>query len=237
MNLKYGIMSTLKDLSSTSARETFNKKVLSAVPHLHPYVKHRIYIAESTGIIPKNMYSSNGIIDDCIIELYSNGYDIEAESNVIKLKLFKLVDEYLTTLFEKESFHKNTTSTNSILEDELSGLNEDFTMDADSDLILNTELNDISYHQHDRDPHIYLYSDKENSFLNAFEIEDLAKSKRPRVVHQFYSWLPVNISNIVDLYVFGHLTFDEIAQIKKQKATRIASIFEKVKKSFRTHLE
>ena len=56
-------MSTFKKLSSKSAQTAFDKKVLSAVPHLHPYVKHRIYIAETTGILPKNMYSSNGIID------------------------------------------------------------------------------------------------------------------------------------------------------------------------------
>ena len=66
-------MSTFKELSSKSAQTTFDKKVLSVVQHLHPYVKHRIYIAESTRVLPKNMYSSTGIIDDSIIELYSNG--------------------------------------------------------------------------------------------------------------------------------------------------------------------
>ncbi|MEM1002073.1 MAG: hypothetical protein AAGH46_05450, partial [Bacteroidota bacterium] len=119
-------MSTFKELSSKSAREAFNKKVLSAVPHLHPYVKHRIYIGESTGILPKHMYSSNGIIDDCIIELYSNGYNIETEANIIKLQLFQLADNCLQELFKREAFHKSTTSTDAVLKDELSRLNEDF---------------------------------------------------------------------------------------------------------------
>ena len=57
-------MSTFKELSSKSAQTAFDKKVLSAVPHLHPYVKHRIYIAESTGILPKNMYSSMIPLDE-----------------------------------------------------------------------------------------------------------------------------------------------------------------------------
>ena len=78
-------MSTLKELSSKSARQTFNKKVLSAVPHLHPYVKHRIYIGESTGILPKNMYSSTGIIDDSIIDVYSKGFNVDADSTSVKL--------------------------------------------------------------------------------------------------------------------------------------------------------
>ncbi|WP_299365027.1 hypothetical protein [Winogradskyella sp.] len=229
-------MSTFKELSSKSAQTAFDKKVLSAVPHLHPYVKHRIYIAETTGILPKNMYSSNGIIDECIIELYSNGFNIEAERMAVKLELFKLVDNYMNELFKKEAYHKNTISTDSILQDEMSRLSEDYTIDADLDLILNTELSDISYQQ-DQSNHLYLYDDKQASILKAFELENLSKTESPKVFGRFYSWLPINISNIVDLYIFGNLDFDDIAKIKNITTDRIEDIFDRVKKSFRSHLE
>ncbi|MBO3117425.1 hypothetical protein J4050_11745 [Winogradskyella sp. DF17] len=229
-------MSSLKEISSKTAQTAFDKKVLSVVQHLHPYVKHRIYIAETTGILPKNMYSSNGIIDDCIIELYSKGFNIEAERMAVKLELFKLVDNYMNELFKKEAFHKKTISTDSILKDELSRLGEDYTIDADLDLILNTELSDISYNQ-DHNNHLYLYEDKETSILKAFELEDLSMTESPKVFGRFYSWLPVNISNIIDLYIFGNLDFNEIATIKKIETSRVELIFDKVKKSFRTHLE
>ena len=229
-------MSTFKELSSKSAQSSFDKKVLSAVPHLHPYVKHRIYIAETTGILPKNMYSSNGIIDECIIKLYSSGFNIEAERMAVKLELFKLVDNYMNELFKKEAYHKKTISTDSILKDELSKLGEDFTVDADLDLILNTELSDISYNQ-DHSNHLYLYEDKEASILRAFELEDLSPSESPKVFGRFYNWLPINISNIVDLYVFGNLDFDDIAKIKHITTERVALIFDRVKRSFRSHLE
>ena len=229
-------MSTFKELSSKFAQSTFDKKVLSTVQHLHPYVKHRIYIAESTGVLPKNMYSSNGLIDESIIELYSNGFNIEAEPMAIKLELFKLVDNYMNELFKKEAYHKNTISTDSILKDELSKLGEDYTIDADLDLVLNTELNDISYHQ-DHTNHLYLYEDKETSILKAFELEDLSTSQPPKVFGRFYNWLPINISNIVDLYIFGNLDFDDIAKIKNIDISRVELIFDKVKKSFRSHLE
>ncbi|WP_431157564.1 hypothetical protein [Winogradskyella poriferorum] len=229
-------MSTFKELSSKSAQSSFDKKVLSAVPHLHPYVKHRIYIAETTGILPKNMYSSNGIIDECIIKLYSSGFNIEAERMAVKLELFKLVDNYMNELFKKEAYHKKTISTDSILKDELSKLGEDFTVDADLDLILNTELSDISYNQNHSN-HLYLYEDKEASMLRAFELEDLSPSESPKVFGRFYNWLPINISNIVDLYVFGNLDFDDIAKIKHITTERVALIFDRVKRSFRSHLE
>ncbi len=229
-------MSTFKKLSSKSAQTAFDKKVLSAVPHLHPYVKHRIYIAETTGILPKNMYSSNGIIDESIIELYTNGFNIEAEPMAVKLELFKLVDNYMNELFKKEAYHKKTISTNTILDDELSRLGEDFTVDADLDLILNTELSDISYNQ-DHSNHLYLYEDKESSMIRAFELEDLSPSESPKVFGRFYSWLPINISNIVDLYIFGNLDFEDIARIKHITKERVELIFDRVKKSFRSHLE
>jgi hypothetical protein len=229
-------MSTFKELSSKSAQTAFDKKVLSSVQHLHPYVKHRIYIAETTGVLPKNMYSSNGIIDECIIELYSKGFNIEAETMAVKLELFKLVDNYMNELFKKEAYHKNTISTDTILQDELSKLSEDYTVDGDLDFVLNTDLSDISYHQ-DHNNHLYLYEDKEASLLKAFELEDLSKSESPKVFGRFYSWLPINISNIVDLYIFGNLDFEDIAKIKNIKTSRVELIFDKVKKSFRSHLE
>ncbi|NNK40220.1 MAG: hypothetical protein HKP45_06165 [Winogradskyella sp.] len=228
-------MSTLKGINSKSAKTSFDKKVLSAIQHLHPYVKHRLYIAESTGIIPKNMYTSNGIIDDSIIELYSNGFNIESEAMAVKLELFKLADANLTELFKKEAFHKNTVSTNSILTDELSKLDESFTMDADNDLILETELNDISYHQ-DNSTHLFLYDNSDATVLNALEIENLSAKQIPVAFGKLYSWLPFNVSNIVDLYAFGNLSYNEIAKVKRIETHRVELIMDRVKRSFRKNL-
>ncbi|WP_296317578.1 hypothetical protein [Winogradskyella sp. UBA3174] len=229
-------MSTFKELSSKSAQTAFDKKVLTVVQHLYPYVKHRIYIAESTGILPKNMYSSTGMIDESIIELYSHGFNIEAEIIAVKLELFKIVDNYMNALFKKEAYHKKTISTDTILKDELSKLSEDYTIDADLDLILNTELSDISYKQ-DHNTHLYLYADKETSILKAFELEDLSVTQSPKVFGRFYNWLPINVSNIVDLYIFGNLNFEDISKIKNIETKRVQLIFDKVKKSFRRNLE
>jgi hypothetical protein len=154
----------------------------------------------------------------------------------IKLELFKLVDNFMNELFKKEAYHKNTISTDAILKDELSKLGEDYTIDADFDFVLNTDLSDISYHQ-DHNNHLYLYADKETSILKAFELEDLSASESPKVFGRFYNWLPINVSNIVDLYIFGNLDFDDIAKIKNIETTRVELIFDKVKKSFRRHLE
>ena len=167
-------MCSLENLNNKATQTAFNKKVVSVTQHLRAYVNHRIYIAESTGVIPKNMYNSNDFIDEAIAKFYENGYNIDDENLAIKLKLFKIVDSDMDDLFKKEAFHKNTMSTHSILQEELDGLDEKFTVDEDFDFIMNEELNDISYQQDNKHKHVFVYADNNSSLMNAFEIEDLS---------------------------------------------------------------
>ena len=228
-------MSSLQKINSKETKTAFDKKVLSAIQHLHPYVKHRLYIAESTRILPKNMYFSNGIIDDGIVKLYESGFDIDASANEIKLKLFQIIDKDLDELFKSESFHQNTVSTSKILEKELDRLKEDYTIDADLDLILNTELNDISYMQ-DNGEHVFVYDDSDSSVLNAFDLEKIPSNDSKNLLGGLYRWLPILAADIVDLYAFGKLNFEEIAKIKELSIENVEKIFEAVKRSFRNHL-
>ena len=94
-------MGSIDKLNDKATQAAFDKKVVSASQQLHPYVKHRLYIAQSMGVIPKNMYSSSGVIDEGIAKFYENGYDIDIEPNALKLKLFKFVDDELDAIFKK----------------------------------------------------------------------------------------------------------------------------------------
>ncbi|SDS50508.1 hypothetical protein SAMN04515667_2326 [Formosa sp. Hel1_31_208] len=229
-------MSTLKKIQDKSTQDEFDKKVLSAIQHLQPYVKHRLYVAESTGILPKNMYRSNDLIDTAILELYEGGYNIDDESLAVKLKLFSLVDKDLDELFKKEAFHQKTVSTQTILEEELDGLEESFSVDADLDFVMKEDFDDISYAQDNKHKHLFLYADNNKSLLETFEIQDISAKKSQQVIGGFYSWLPTQIAGIVDLYVFGKLSFEDISKIKHIEITRIERVFRAIKKSFRKNI-
>ncbi|WP_347925707.1 hypothetical protein [Pontimicrobium sp. SW4] len=229
-------MSTIKKIMDKSTQTEFDKKVLSAVQHLHTYIKHRLYIAESTGVLPRNMYTSNDIIDEGIAKYYSKGINIDLEEMAIKLDLFKIVDNDLNELLKKEAFHKNTQSTNTILEEELDSLEENFTLDADMDYVMNEDLEDISYQQDNKHKHLFLYDDNNSSVISAFEIEDISTQHTKKLLGKFYTWLPMNITDVVDLFVFGKLSFEDISKIKDIEIKRIERIFESVQKSFRKNL-
>lgn len=230
-------MSSIEKLNEKATQTAFNKKVVSASQQLHPYVKHRLYIAESTGIIPKKMYASNGIIDESIAKFYEKGYDIDIDTNTLKLKLFKIVDADLDAIFKKEAFHKNTISTHAILEEELEALEEKYTIDDGFDYVMNEDLDDISYQQNGHNKHLFLYDDDSNSVLNALDTNAISLNSHKKALGNLYSWLPLNVSNIVDLFVFGKLSFEEISKIKSIETKRIVLIFDEIKKNFNNHID
>lgn len=229
-------MCTIDKLTDKTTQTEFDKKVVSATQHLQAYVKHRLYIAESTKIIPKNMYKSHDIIDEGIAKFYERGYNIDADAASIKIELFKIVDNDLDELFKKEAFHQNTMSTHSILQDELDGLDEAFTADEGFDFIMNEELSDISYHQDHEDKQVFVYDDKNASIEHAFEISDISTKRNKHLLGKYYTWLPLKVSDIVDLFVFGKLSFEDIATIKNIETKRVERILELAIEDFKEHL-
>ena len=230
-------MSSTEKLNEKATKIAFDKKVVAVSQLLHPYVKNRLYIAESMGIIPKNMYESMGVIDESIAKFYENGFDIDMETNTLKLKLFKYADAELDAIYKKEAFHKNTVSTNAMLVEELDALEEKYTIDGGFDFIMNDELNDISYQQNNKEKHLFLYDDDDNSFLGTFEMENVSENKSKVILGGLYSWLPLNVSSIIDLLVFGKLSFEEIAKVKSIEVKRVKFIYEEVNTKFKDHLD
>ncbi len=217
----------------------FGRKILSIISQVHPYVKHRLYTAETRGIIPHNMYNSTGVIDDAIVDLYDKYEGKLNDNQEIKIKLFSIVSQRLSLLFKTEAFHKDTMSTSQILDDELKLLEENMEMDVNDDLSMKEDLDDISYNQSDFNKPKYLYTDAEKNIINTLEIHDtrldISDDKR-KTFNKVYNWLPLKTSNILDLFVFGKLSYDEIAQVKDVNPQEIKKTLQAVGKTFRKNL-
>ena len=232
-------MKRINDLQKyfrVGGKKDFDKRLLSIVPHLHPYIKHRLYIAESTGIIPTNMYCSNGIIDDAIVNLYESSDILEDSLLDLELRLFKIADNLIDELYIKEGWHQQNFSTSSILKDELEYLEESYTTNGDYDLIMKEDLNDICYHQNDTKKQPFIYDDSDSEILKIVDSETPSEEKKQRLLGKFYSWLPMNTSKIIDLFVFGKLNFEEIATIRGITSQEVKETLITVRKSFRRNL-
>ena len=217
-----------------------DKKTLAAVQTLHPYVKQRIRVAENLGIFPRNMYKSNEIIDEVVLEVYEKGLQEEMDRDDLRIAMFKLTYEKLNELMESEGWHKNSISTKLILEEELRQLEENFTMDADNDLVMNEDLDDISYHLNDREAPSLPYDDKEEGVKVLFGLsmdeQDLFRQHRKQIRKLYYK-LPLSTSNIVDLYILGKLGFSEISSILDTEIAEVKEIVDFVKETFRKQID
>lgn len=231
----------MKNTGSNSMKrpKSLDKKVLSNISILHPYVKQRLKVAESLGIIPKNMYKSSEIIDDVVLEIYENKTDKKIDINQLKLMMFSMSNKKLFKLFKNEEWHRNSISTKVLLDEELALLEEKFTIDSGFDLIMNEELEDISYHQHDGEPHLLESDAIQFDIADFLDLKDklFFKDKgKQNLVLKMYGELPLQSSNIVDLHVLGKLKMDEICKILVLHITEVEKVITFVKDNFRKYL-
>jgi len=226
--------------NSENSNKSPDKKTLSTVQMLHPYVKQRIRVAENLGIFPRNMYKSNEIIDEVVLEVYEQGLQKSLDLDDLRITMFTLACERLNRMMESEEWHKKSISTKLILEEELRQLEENFTMDADNDLVMNEDLDDISYHLNDKEAPSLPYDDQEEGVKVLlgldFEKEDGFREHR-KYIRKLYYKLPLNTSNIVDLYILGKLSFSEIAVVLKSEIVEVKEILNFVKETFRKQME
>jgi hypothetical protein len=216
-----------------------DKKVLTVSHRMYPYVKQRLKVAEDMGILPKNMYQSSGIIDEVILKIFENNIDKDIDVEQLSLMMFSMVNKKLFDLFEDEKWHKNTISTKKLLEEELALLEERFTVDADWDLIMNEELDDISYHQNDGEPSLLEVDEVQQNIADFLDLKDkafLKDGEKKNILRTMYRKLPLQTSNVVDLYILGKLNLHEIATILDYEIIELKRIIDFVKERFKKRL-
>lgn len=225
----------MTDTGINNSKKNIDSKILSIVHLLHPYVKQRIRVGENLGIFPKRMYQANGIIDEVILSVYENKKLERFDPDNLKIKMFDLVNKRLKNLFEEEKWHKKTISTKLLLEGELKGLEEILTVDGDNDLIMTEDLEDISYCQVDY-TEVLPYEDEQDIVFTFLDIThehpiNNLKNSGYEMTKSYYK-LPVQTTNIVDLYILGKLSLQEISHILEIEIVEVKRIIDYVKKKF-----
>ncbi len=219
---------TLIEYRNAGNSKNFFEYLNELVPEIKPYVEHRLKVLEALGQVPENMYDVRGIIDDVFLNLYSGEELNSVEGkDQLKILIFKKINAKLKEIVKKEAFHKDSVSTDKILQRELNKLKERYTINADNDLVMNEELNDISYHQKDFKKEWFLYDDRVGDIALAFH-PDTPDEKRLSMLSFLYRFLSPEASNVVDLYVFGKLSIYQIASVKGADESVISKIIEGV---------
>ena len=215
--------------------EQFYNKISSLVPDLKKFTARSLKSAESRSAIDRGFYNAEGILDEIYLEVFKDFIDIVDEEKLKTILFLKAVQK----IEEKKILEQETPDylpTEKMLQKELDGLDEKFTTQADGDLILNTELDDISYKQHTERPlNVILDETIERQLIKKLDMSDtlLPSLERRTIFGAVYNNIPPRSKSVLELYVFGNRSIHEISEILEVPEDVVDRIMDKLKEKFR----
>jgi len=228
---------TSKKKSSTGDLSTLMRPYL---PSVKRYVANRLRMAVIDGILTRGKYRVEDITDEVYIKLKEEFDDGRLSVDQIKLKMFMLADRQLEEILAEEYVHGEDVSVEEIVAGEMKTLEEKYVAEADGDLVLYEELDDVSY-QHDQEQKtVYLLEPGfESDLITALDLEkSCAETADARkILAGTYQHLPLLTTIIIDLHVAGGLNAVEIAEIRNMDARDVDRIIHRVKVHFAAALK
>jgi len=227
-----------KKIASTT---NLNTKITSYMEPVKRYVANRLRLAVIDGIISRGKYRVEDITDEIYIRLNEEEFDPDLlAGDRVKLLMFMLADRQLEEIFAEEYVHGEDISVEEIVAGELKTLEEKFVAEADGDLVLYEELDDISY-QHDQEQKtIFLLEPGfESELISALDLGNLyaETAETRKTLARVYQKLPKLIGSIVDLHTAGGLSAEEIARVRNMDVKDVDRIIYQVKVHFQAALK
>lgn len=228
------ITKELEQLRKENNFEHFYGKISTFVPSLNDFICRKLKIAEDLGIIDKNFYTANDIIDEVYLEVF-DGFNNKIEENDLRKMLFEKSVEKIDEMIDGYQFD-NQISIDEILKEELDKMDSRFTVDGDGDFILYEELDDISYRQNDFKPtHFILDESLEKLVIEKLNLEDLTlqSAKKRKLLGGLFYKIPPRSKHIIELHVFGNQSIEEISEMLQLQEKIVEEVINSVKEKFK----
>ncbi len=209
--------------------KAFYKEVESYLPEVRDFISISLKAAENEGKLDRGYYDPQGILDEVYLDIFAE-FDPEWDRVMLQYYLLKKAVDNLDEKKIIEASSHPYIDTGELLKEELDRLKEDFTTDGDGDLILNTELDDISYKQ-ERNYQTKIYMDEavEKPIMDKLKLDSgfQLSSERRSSFGYLYGAMPKISKTIFGLYAFANQSASEISlilDIDEPKVDRVIRI-------------
>ncbi len=212
--------------------EAFYKKISTFITGLNNFTSSKLKIAEHRDLIDKRFYNANGILDEVYLEVFKT-FSSEVDEKQLRKILFQKTIQKINEIVKKENQFANHINIDEILKEELDLLNEDYTVDADGDFILDEELDDISYKQKSFKPtHFILDQPLELQLTKKLNLNDISlfSTEKRKLFGELFHTIPPKSKNIIELYIFGDQSISEISDIMlidEEKVEKVITVVSK----------
>lgn len=215
--------------------ERFNSTVSEVLPRLKRYVANQLRMAVINGIIGPRKYRPEDISDEVFIQLKERWDAGQLPLKDIKTAMFKLADDALARIMNEEKEHIKNIAIEEILAEEIKGLEEKYSVEADGDIVLYEEFDDISYEHEREQKTIYLLEPGfENDLIETLDLTEIYPHtpEASEMLAHVYQDLPALTSAIIDLHVAGGLSVEEIAEVREMEIRNVDKIIRQVRLRF-----
>ncbi|MEZ4970642.1 MAG: sigma-70 family RNA polymerase sigma factor [Flavobacteriaceae bacterium] len=213
--------------------KAFNEVLIKTMPEVRRYVQKNFNRALVWGKIDRNRYKAEEIIDQLFIEVHDHLDEIKDKHGLYPW-MFKKVDEMLEAIFVEEEFDTLfIENIDTYSKPEWEGMQEKFTTDGEGDLIMNEELDDISYAKNDYVLNHVFIDDGDKDIMiqldKKLDTENIRKHSQ-MVLHH----LPMPMRKVYELFTEHQFDVAEIAKIRNSTIEEIESLLETARRSLRT---
>ena len=192
------------------------------------YAHRRLKTAEMTASVKRGMFKTPELLDEIYLLVYERLEEIPGDEDEILVWLHRIVDEYLAEKFQELEFeHEHFDSIEQMIEAEYQSLEEEYTINADYDIVPLEELDEYE------DPHpLYSVNQLEYTIDEHDLLDDLILKRNEKDLHAMMEKelmkFPVLKRTIMDLYFLEQMTAEEIAHIKGISVSEVEAVINEV---------
>lgn len=218
----------LKKAKSSKNKLKFKKHINRMLPALRNYIARRLNMAHSTGLMGKYGIAPEEVIDVVYLTLFDRFEQMQISITDLVTWVYQVVDEVLDEQLKEKAFEDEHLVYLQKIEDlELSGLEEKFFADAEGELIMGEELDDVSYQQKLYNPTDFLQDNETLEFIEA-QLSEYDKIKLHDKIQKLLLSMAEEDRTIFDLFWIVGLSMKQISRIKNISLSQVEEILKRV---------
>lgn len=215
-------------LKKQGERGVFNQELLKILPEVKKFINRKLDAAVHKGHFPKSKYRAEDFIDQLFIEVYDNIEDLESE-NDFYLWLFKKTNEMLDATIDKEEFEDEFfKNIDEYSEAEWKQMAEKWSAEADGDLIMREELEDVSYHKSKQTLQQLFVEDNEKALIEKLDRE-LSEEDINRFTDLILNNFPQPMHTVFELFTRQKFTLEEISEIMERNLDDVEKLLKEAR--------
>ncbi|HFA51477.1 MAG TPA: sigma-70 family RNA polymerase sigma factor [Bacteroidetes bacterium] len=226
----------LRQLKEQGDRATFNEVMEKLLPGVKRYISRRLATAVSKGLVPVRKYKVEDFVGDLFIKAYDHIHEVK-EDRHFHTWLFKKADELLDDAITEEEFDGAFfENIDDYGKPELDEMEEKFSTDGDGDLVMEEELDDLSYPKNDYGLKDVFVENTERGLVEKLD-KELSEEEIQRHINRVMHHLPAPVRDVFDLCVNQHFEPEQTAAIKRMPVEKTKKYLAEARRLIRLSFE